>query len=368
MTIGRGDQSNVLFEFCAYCWAKNVESYGWESGAFEVDNSARVEINQTYGYECWNSVNSGAEYAYDFEGSSTENLLTNSISRLSGKNMTARGGGAGTVVSYNYMDDEFYDSTSGIGNYWIDLSANGTHLPGGHLMLFEGNQTVNMDGDDTHGSNSGYYTFFRNWATGYRTPFTDPELGTALNDFTGANLVSCSPTCSAAGAPGNLRAAGPMAYNYWYAFVGNVMGTTTNNVIGGTPFTTAANGWAYYRNYNAGAKAIFVGSSSYGPSSDPDPNMFPPTSSSFMYIDGNYDFVNAAVTWKVGSHALPNSLYLTSAPAFFSAGGSCTYPWPWVTPSGSSVLLTAGGSGSCSSYSGLPAKARFDAGKPFAQP
>jgi hypothetical protein len=39
-------------------------------------------------------------------------------------------------------------------------------------------------------------------------------------------------------------------------------------------------------------------------------------------------------------------------PAFFSAGRG--YAWPWVNPTGSPQLYT------------LPAKARYDAGSPFA--
>jgi hypothetical protein len=58
---------------------------------------------------------------------------------------------------------------------------------------------------------------------------------------------------------------------------------------------------------------------------------------------------------------LPNSLYLSSTPSFFSTGSG--YPWPWVTPTLSSPLQS-GPSG----RSALPAKARYDAGTPFLQP
>ena len=46
-------------------------------------------------------------------------------------------------------------------------------------------------------------------------------------------------------------------------------------------------------------------------------------------------------------HVLPDSLYLSSKPAFFGAN-----PWPWVDPVGTTKLFT------------LPAKARWDSGKP----
>jgi hypothetical protein len=59
------------------------------------------------------------------------------------------------------------------------------------------------------------------------------------------------------------------------------------------------------------------------------------------------------VKWAATDTArkLPNSLFLTQAPAFFKG-----YAWPWVDPTGTTKLSV------------LPAKARYDAGAPFAQP
>ena len=359
LTVGRGDQSNITLYFCADCWVKNVESYGWEGGAVEVIASARTELNNVYGYECWNSVNSGVEYVFDFDEGSTEIMLDNSISRFGGKNMTNRGGGAGSVVAYNYMDAPWYDRNSGIGNYWIDLSANATHFPGSHMVLFEGNQVVNMDGDDTHGSGADYMVFYRNWSTGYRSPFTDPETGAAVSDLAGTGELSCPSgpsSCTSVTGAGNLRTAGPMAYNYWYAFVGNVMGWPT--------YSTAARGWSYDRTFSAGSLSIWESGTVSGEFTT-DPNL---SNFNFMFRDGNYDTVTGGVTWNSSAHALPNSLYLSSAPSFFAAGASCSYPWPWVTPTGASQLLNASGPGSCSTYSGLPAKARWQAGTPLGQP
>ncbi len=64
---------------------------------------------------------------------------------------------------------------------------------------------------------------------------------------------------------------------------------------------------------------------------------------------GNFDYVTNAVQWapSVSSRALPSSLYLTTKPAFFGSS-----PWPWVDPTGTAKVNT------------LPAKARFDAGRP----
>jgi hypothetical protein len=252
----------------------------------------------------------------------------------------------------------------------MDLGLNATHYPGSHHVLFEGNQGVNMDGDATHGSGSDYMVFYRNWSTGLRTPFTDPE-GNSANDFIANGDLACGTTgrsgCRPYG-PGSARAAGAWSYNYWYAFVGNVLGTTLNNVIGGTPFTTAANGWHYDSCTEASCNYNIWAAGNADLTYNSDTNLYYGTTKPWYFKDGNYDFYHQAVIWANSSHRLPRSLYVTSAPSFFSAGASCTYPWPWVTPRGSRPLQTAGGSGSCPTYSGLPAKARWDAGTPFVQP
>jgi hypothetical protein len=73
-----------------------------------------------------------------------------------------------------------------------------------------------------------------------------------------------------------------------------------------------------------------------------------------MLRDGNWDWYTQTQTWlgiggTQGSpngtpKPIPNSLYLTSKPAFFGSN-----PWPWVDPSTGTTYV-------------LPAKARFDAG------
>jgi len=135
--------------------------------------------------------------------------------------------------------------------------------------------------------------------------------------------------------------------------VGNVLGTAGE--------TTSANGWTYSGDWN-GNRMFMLGWTGSTDGQDP---YLDGASGTYIWIDGNYDYVNAAVTWNSLdlTHALPNSLYLTSAPAFFSAGAACTYPWPWVTPTSSPYVQP----NSCAG-SGLPALARWKAGTPFVQP
>ena len=88
-------------------------------------------------------------------------------------------------------------------------------------------------------------------------------------------------------------------------------------------------------------------------------------SGSYIFRHGNFDYVTSSAQWDSNTqdHILPNSFYLSARPSFFGAGTSCTYPWPWVTPTGSTQIQT----NSCGG-SGLPAKARYDAGTPLKQP
>jgi hypothetical protein len=355
ISLLRSPEGGLEMGLCVNCWVKNTEIGDWYNGGLSIEYSARSEINTVYVHHCWDSVNSGGEYPIDLRTGSTEMLITNSITNFGGKGMTARSGGAGSVVSYNYIDDQMYDDNSGIGDYWLDMSVNASHEVGPHHILFEGNWGDNLDNDNTHG-NSTYITFFRNLSTGLRTPTYDPSISSSalVDDYTGKAYFCPSGLASCVSNPsGPLRAAGPMAFNYWLAFVGNVLG------VSGT--TTAANGWTYSGDFT-GHRIFMLGWN--GENGGQDPNLTGATGS-YIFINGNYDYLNKAVTWQGSPVTLPNSFYLSSKPAFFTNGSG--YPWPWVTPTGSQQVQT-GPSGCGGTCSALPAQARWQAGTPFVQP
>jgi hypothetical protein len=68
-----------------------------------------------------------------------------------------------------------------------------------------------------------------------------------------------------------------------------------------------------------------------------------PRVTSTVIRDGNFDFFTNTVRWDRPEQAIPNSLYLTSPPAFFNG-----YHWPWVDPLGATKTYR------------LPARDRFD--------
>jgi hypothetical protein len=363
ISVLRGANGDIGMYFCAYCWIKNVEVGDWYGGGINIGDSVRSELNTVDVHNCWDSVNSGGEYPIDLMSASTEILITNSITNFGGKGMVARAGGAGSVVSYNYMDDAMYDDYSGIGDYWVDTGINASHYSGPHHVLFEGNWGDNLDSDNTHG-NAVYITFFRNQGTGLRTPFTDPSNDKTVDDFTGIGWTCGGGSCTPA-TPGPLRAAGPMAYNYWFAFVGNVLGLAGE--------TTAANGWTYQGDWSANRMFMLGWNAGLGQGQGGQDPYLNGVNGSYIFRNGNYDYVDASVLWdpNTSDHTLPNSFYLSLEPAFFNAGSG--YAWPWVTPTGSPQVQSGPTTPACMANvrgpcSGLPAKARYDAGTPFTQP
>jgi hypothetical protein len=132
-------------EFCAYCWLQNADVGYWYGGGIDIEYSARSELNNVYVHNAADSVNNGGEYPIALDNASTEILITNSITNLAGKGMVGRAGGAGSDISYNYVDDTMYDAESGIGDYWVDMGLNASHYAGPHHVLFEGNWADDLD-------------------------------------------------------------------------------------------------------------------------------------------------------------------------------------------------------------------------------
>src|SRR5205085_12112988 len=70
---------------------------------------------------------------------------------------------------------------------------------------------------------------------------------------------------------------------------------------------------------------------------------YDPQIAATLIRDGNFDYATNTVKWDRTPQTIPNSLYLTSKPAFF---GHCA--WPWIDPLALAKVNV------------LPARARFD--------
>ena len=356
LTITRAAGGAINFEFCAYCWVKNVEVNYWIAGAVNFTWSAKGQVTGAYLHDCIDCQNNGAEYPIGISVASTQILVDNNIITFGGKGMVGRAATA-AVVAYNYCDMTYYMMFSGsIGDYWNDLCLNGSHYAGTHHFLFEGNWTVNCDGDDTHGNNL-YHTFFRTWCRGYRTPFVDPSNSLMVDDCAGTGYTGQSGTINVPTAPSKLRAAGPMAFGYWLAYAGNILGDPAMQSCAGGAFVYGATAATASRSMWVSG---WVGFEWPGP----DANLTGAVAR-YIFKNGNFDYVNAAIVdFATGyAHTFPNSLYLSGAPSYFGPGASATYTWPWIDSTSGTPVKTNSLGGS-----GLPAKARFDAGTPFVQP
>ena len=313
LSIFGGADGGLRFEAAAYAWAKAIEVTDWLGEGVAINNSFRVELRDSYIHTGSWPEPGGAGYAISLALGSSEVLIENNILVDACKNMVFRSAGAGSVVAYNYADDSFDFDNPG----WVEVGINASHMAGPHHVLFEGNLSHNADSDYTHG-NAIYLTFFRNHLTGQRQHFSDLA---------------------------GVRAVGLAYGSWWDSFVGNVLGRAGQLA-----------GWAYEDPSMKTNTAVW-GSGGIGSlwrlGYDPERwKMAPdPKTLSTLIRGGNFDYLTNEVVWTSSLQAqpLPASLYLTAKPGFFGS-----YEWPWVDPTGSTKLHT------------LPAKARLDAGTPFA--
>jgi hypothetical protein len=141
---------------------------------------------------------------------------------------------------------------------------------------------------------------------------------------------------------GNRRAIGLTRNHWWYSFVGNVLGSPGQTLLPGQSAFV-------YETSRFDENVVPMWKLGYD---GEDPNAPPDgTVVSRTWRHGNFDYVTNRVVWdpRNANHDLPPSLYLTQKPPFFAG-----YAWPWVDPAGPTKVSV------------LPAKARFDAGAPFA--
>jgi hypothetical protein len=324
LTMQGGSDSSLRFEVATYSWARNVEVTQWLGEGIAINNSYKIEVRGSYVHTGSQPTPGGGGYAISLAAGSSEVLIEDNIVRDANKVMVARACGTGSVVAYNYMDDGWisYSPT------WQEIGLNASHMAGAHHVLFEGNYGFNMDSDYTHGS-SQYMTYFRNYVTGQRGSWIGPDA--------------------------NSRAAGVSSWAREFTFIGNVLGRSGR--MSGWLYTDPKMGCDDHGDHCAGGTSGRWGHGAgniwqigYDATNQWSQDAEPGALASVIR-DGNYDYLTNSVHWHntPGGYAIPNSLYLSAKPAFFGS-----YPWPWVDPTGGTQLHT------------LPAKARYDAGTPFA--
>lgn len=360
MTLQNADGSSVVMDACAYCWVQNVENdvmsgyYG--NGSIAVEGCFRSQLEGVYLHYGAYPFPGGAGYNLSLDKGSSEILIENSISTTNDKVMVARKSGAGSVVAYNYFDESILGGGSGES----EVGANASHWMGSHHVLFEGNWSYSLDGDGTWGSDTDM-TWIRNWATGFRTTFYDYMDQITINDA--ANIPG------AIGGNNYVRGVSVAGSNYWHSFVGNVIGTSG-----------LMSGWTYH---SPGAALTIWGEGGFGgDGAHTDPEMWSQQGTAgacvvaatgdqcpFIRLS-NYDYVTNSLN-DPSNPTVPQSFYITGAPAYFNSGSG--YTWPWVNSQGTTKVQSGPTTANCTTNvggpcSGLPAKARIDNGTPFVQP
>ena len=277
---GREEYSNIILVACAYCWVRNIESKMAQWRHVDLERSFRNTVRDNFFNDGMHHGVGGFAYGAVCGNRSTANLIENNIFYHLRHSMVIKEGAAGNVFGYNYSMASYQ------GGNWLapDMNAHGAHS---HMNLFEGNIGCKIYADFTHGSSS-YNTFFRNHSRRESSAMTVTNA---------------------------LRSVDVEKVQYYYNFIGNILGKATQSWTSfedGSTRTSTGN-YVYTWGYPSDGSNI---------SNDPQSKI-----TSFRH--GNYDYASQTVKWMPGitDHKLPNSLYLASKPIWFM-----DVPWPPIGP------------------------------------
>ncbi len=296
LAVTGGNEGSVFMLNVAYGWIRNVESDGdprtgpGTTGAHVlIVHGFRCEVRGSYVHHARDIAPGGGAYGIVVSTQSSDNLVEDDIVRYLNKPIVMVGSGGGNVVAYNYVDDAFIASH----RTWQESAIDGSHGSFAHHDLFEGNWAPNLGADSTHG-NSGWQTFFRNYAPG----------------MNGAVPRSA-----------NVRAIGVDGFNRGFNVVGNVLLQPELVLNGLAPVYLSSS-----PDTLATAAAFRIGAAALG---GPFERFDDGTALRTLLAHGNFDFVTNRVTWdpRIPTRELPPSLFRTSKPAFFG-----DELWPYVDP------------------------------------
>jgi hypothetical protein len=344
--MGGDFNGNLPLVDCGYCWVKNVEAMWHVGTSIGFYSTFRSTLRDSFMHETPSPNPGGGGYLSGINVGAADNLFENNIMWQGNKVNVMRGSGGGNVVAYNYMDDSF-------GSTYPDspeAGVNAGHYTTPHLELLEGNYSDNYKGD-TYWGNSIYITIFRNWLSALRAshpPLNSYDFKSGSCDYVYGDYTS-------------RTAVDVQAYSYYQSFVGNVLGMN-GQVLLTNPYNSESCYNGKQQNFTeqvtttaqsntaANTDAVVMWEfGSYQASVNTPPCScwtFIDTSINTQLRQGNWDWVTNAQHWYglggttngAGSPVtIPNSFYLSSAPAFFGS-----HQWPWVDPTtGTTYTLPA---------------------------
>jgi len=300
---GRNGMIRVIHS--AYSWVKNIESDTVDGGQhLSLGNSYRIVVRGSYFHHAVQYAQGGGSYGVSINAQTSDSLIEDNIIYFMNKPFLFESSGGGNVLAYNYIDDAQLGSAMS----WQETDID-THCSFPHMELIEGNYAPHLGADIVHG-NSGWLTFYRNYATGQHRTLAAVQTG-------------------------NIEAVGLEAFVINMNVLGNVLGAAG---LAGLIYENSTPDWVLCGDpaiYRLGAGAIPATLCAFDSSV-----------AATILRHGNFDYFNKSVVWDptISNHTLPLSLYLTQKPAFFDSQA-----WPYVDIAANPMVGV------------LPAKQRFDA-------
>jgi hypothetical protein len=281
-------------------WIFRVEMIGQNRDYINMWRTYRNTIRECKMHGM-NTVNQpGVGYSILISPGGSANLFENNIMYEAFAMLVSNGTTSGNVFAYNY----YGKPQKGF------MVPGSIYFHGAHNMmnLFEGNVFETKVASDYVWGTSSHNTFFRN-----QIKNLPAEDGYGANDNFAVEL---------------------MKGQQYFNFIGNVIGSVGRESLYEMLYDT---------NWNLQNVTVYtLGHNSTGVATPGDASV-----ATTLYRHGNWDSVNNYVLWDESNadHSIPDSLYLSSKPAFF---GSCA--WPSVGSDLSPMVGT------------LPAKQRYEAG------
>lgn len=278
---------HVFMDSCDRSWLKNIESppaSHWHIFLYQCLNS---EVRDSYIHE---AKNYGVNDGYGIEARMCTGLLieNNVMWHLYASMIITACNGS--VMGYNYTYQTFNTDL----NYAISAYY-GCHGAHPYMNLWEGNMGNEFHTDWYWGSSS-HQTLFRNWFNGVDPQVTQNRKAISLDSHSQSNNV-----------------------------VGNVLGSTGLNWVYELTTTNYSDRFIYRLGYPGIGNNFITGTNP--PSTSP--GALDTRTKSTLLRHGNYDFATRSIVWDpaITDRTLPNSLYLTSKPAWFG-----NRPWPPFDP------------------------------------
>lgn len=159
---GGQNQASITIQSCFNCWIRNVRSISGSRAHIFIQTAAHhVTVRDSYFFGTKRAASQS--YGVDAFISISDLLIENNICVHVVSCMMVEGS-YGSVWSYSYSYDEGYNTAS-----TLMAGVQSNHLPTGQ-SLYEGNSASVSTSDNTHGSQGGPQTYFRNRFRGNNMP------------------------------------------------------------------------------------------------------------------------------------------------------------------------------------------------------